>query len=178
MKAETQEHIGDRLPTKSDLHELKYIRNVIKETLRVHHPLGFNARVPAEDMILPRGGGPDGKSPIGVLEGTQIVYGLLSLQHRTDLGVRDVNLWIPERWESWKPSSQWEYIPFNHGPRICPGQQFANFQMEYFLARLCQEFESITLTPESMSQEGKVRIELNTKLAYPIFADAVRRTKS
>jgi hypothetical protein len=50
--------------------------------------------------------------------------------------------------------------------------------MEYFLARLCQEFENITLTSESMSQEGKVRIELNTKLAYPIFADAIRRTKS
>ena len=27
-----------------------------------------------------------------------LVYGLLSLQHRTDLGVKDVSLWIPERW--------------------------------------------------------------------------------
>lgn len=178
MKAEVKEHVGDRLPTLTDLHKLKYIRNVIKETLRVHHPLGINARVPVEDMTLPRGGGPDGKSPVAVLEGTQIVYGLLSLQHRTDLGVKDVSLWIPERWESWKPSSQWEYIPFNHGPRICPGQQFANFQMEYFFTRLCQEFDTITLTPKSMPQEGKVKIELNTKLAYPIFADAKRRIKS
>lgn len=50
--------------------------------------------------------------------------------------------------------------------------------MEYFFTRLCQEFDTITLTPKSMPQEGKVKIELNTKLAYPIFADAKRRIKS
>ncbi|KAF2875792.1 cytochrome P450 [Massariosphaeria phaeospora] len=179
MKAEVEEHIGvDRLPTQKDLHKLKFIRNVIKETLRVHHPLGFNARVPVKDMTLPRGGGPDGKSPVAVLEGTQIIYGLLSLQHREDIGVEDVSVWKPERWETWKPSSQWEYVPFNHGPRICPGQQFANMQMEYFFARLCQEFESITLRPDSPSQEGKVRLELNTKMAYPVYANAVPRVRT
>lgn len=73
-----------------------------------------HARVPVKDMTLPRGGGPDGTSPVAVLEGTQIrtliqsftrklltaaqVYGLLSLQHRTDLGVEDVEVWRPERW--------------------------------------------------------------------------------
>ncbi len=61
---------------------------VIKETLRDHHPredptildtakaeqstVGFNARVPVKDITLPRGAGPDGKSPIAVLKGTQI----------------------------------------------------------------------------------------------------------
>jgi len=77
----------ERLPTLSDLHKLKYTKSVIKETLRVHHPrksplnkksteayyvVGFNARVPIKDMTLPRGGGPDGKSPVAVLKGTQI----------------------------------------------------------------------------------------------------------
>lgn len=77
--------------------------------------------------------------------------------------------------ETWKPHSKWEYVPFNHGPRICIGQQFANFQMEYFLARLCQEFESVVLLPESLPQEGLVKLELNTKMAHPIYARCVRR---
>lgn len=78
--------------------------------------MGYNARVPIHDLTLPRGGGPDGKSPVVVLKGTQIrelhaahsasskltqqllVYGLLSLQHRNDIGVDHVNEWRPERW--------------------------------------------------------------------------------
>ncbi|KEY68602.1 hypothetical protein S7711_05784 [Stachybotrys chartarum IBT 7711] len=176
MQAEVQEHIGfERLPSIADLQKLKFIRMVIKETLRHHHPLGYNARVPIKDIVLPRGGGPDGKDPAVVFKGTQILYGLLSLQHRTDLGVDDVNEWRPERWETWKPESQWEYVPFNHGPRICPGQVFANFQMEYFFARLCQQFESIFLLPHSQSQEGLMRLELNTKMAHPVYAKCVER---
>ncbi|KAM7190945.1 Cytochrome P450 [Rhypophila sp. PSN 637] len=178
MTDEVKEHIGfEKLPVMTDLHKLKYIKNVIKETLRDHHPLGFNARVTVKDITLPEGGGPDGKSPVAVLKGTQIIYGLLSLQHRNDLGIDDVNEWRPERWETWKPRSKWEYVPFNHGPRICIGQQFANFQMEYFFARLCQEFETITLLPHSLPQEGLVKLELNTKSAHPIYAKCVRREK-
>jgi hypothetical protein len=50
--------------------------------------------------------------------------------------------------------------------------------MEYFFARLGQEFESITLLPHSPPQDGLVKFELNTKLANPIYAKAVRRTRA
>jgi cytochrome P450 len=76
---------------------------------------------------------------------------------------------------TWKPRSKWEFVPFNHGPRICLGQQFANVQMEYFLARLCQEYESISLMSESRPQEGLMRLELNTKLAFPVYAKCIRK---
>jgi cytochrome P450 len=79
--------------------------------------------------------------------------------------------------ETWKPESKWEYVPFNHGPRVCLGQQFANVQMEYFLARLCQEYESISLMSESQPQEGLMRLELNSKLAYPVYVKCVRKSR-
>jgi hypothetical protein len=78
--------------------------------------------------------------------------------------------------ETWKPESKWEFVPFNHGPRICLGQKFAHVQMKYFLARLCQEYESISLLSVSQPQEGLMRLELNTKLAYPVYAECVRRS--
>ncbi|KAF2257924.1 cytochrome P450 [Lojkania enalia] len=175
MKAEVEEHIvSNTLPTLADLRKLKYIKMVIKETLRNHHPLGYNPRVPVKDITLPRGGGPDGRSSVAVLKGTQI-SDLLSLQNREDIGADDASNWRPERWETWKPRSKWEFVPFNHGPRICLGQQFANVQMEYFLTRLCQEYESISLMSESRPQEGLMRLELNTKLAFPVYARCIRK---
>jgi len=35
------------------------------------------------------------------------------------------------------------YIPFNGGPRICIGQQFALTEMAYTLVRLFQRYESV-----------------------------------
>ncbi|KAH8688933.1 cytochrome P450 [Phaeosphaeriaceae sp. PMI808] len=56
---------------------------------------------------------------------------LLSLQNREDLGADDASAWRLERWETWKPKSKWEFVPFNHGLRICLSQQLADVQMEY-----------------------------------------------
>jgi hypothetical protein len=47
--------------------------------------------------------------------------------------------------------------------------------MEYFFARLCQEYDSISLMPNSPSQEGLMRLELNTKLAFPVYAKFTRK---
>jgi cytochrome P450 len=34
----------------------------------------------------------------------------------------------------------WAYIPFNGGPRVCVGQQFALTEASYMIVRLLQEF--------------------------------------
>ena len=48
----------------------------------------------------------------------------------------------PERWETWFPAP-WTYIPFNGGPRICLGQNFALTEIAYATARMCQNFSSV-----------------------------------
>lgn len=53
-----------------------------------------------------------------------------------------VDTFHPERWEVWQPRP-WEYIPFNGGPRICVGQQFAVTQMGYTVVRILQRFERV-----------------------------------
>jgi cytochrome P450 len=53
----------------------------------------------------------------------------------------DANEYRPERWESLRPG--WEYLPFNGGPRICLGQQYALTEASYTTVRICQQFSQL-----------------------------------
>jgi len=60
----------------------------------------------------------------------------------TSASFPDYLSFVPERWDSWTPRS-WTYIPFNGGPRICIGQQFALTEMAYTVVRILQTFERV-----------------------------------
>jgi cytochrome P450 len=116
----------------------------MSETLRLYPAVPFNVRLALKDTTLPRGGGPDGLSPIGILKNAPIGYSTLVMQRREDLYPPGSNhlVFNPSRWETWQPKP-WQYIPFNGGPRICIGQQFALTEMGYTIVRLLQRFEHV-----------------------------------
>lgn len=120
-----------------------------------------------EDTALPVGSGSDGSEPVGILKGTQIVYSVIGLQRRTDIVGADASIFRPERWEDWSPS-KWEYVPFNHGPRVCLGQSFAISHMRYALCRIFQEYAAISLAVPEVGEKG-LRLELNIKPASPVI---------
>ena len=47
----------------------------------------------------------------------------------------------PDRWIGRRPG--WEFLPFNGGPRICLGQQFALTEAGYVIVRMLQKFDDI-----------------------------------
>ena len=53
----------------------------------------------------------------------------------------DAEVFDPERWKARRPG--WEYLPFNGGPRICLGQQFALVEASFVIVRLLQRFDDI-----------------------------------
>jgi cytochrome P450 len=66
------------------------------------------------------------------------------MHRRTDVYGPDALEFRPERWnseEGLRPG--WAYLPFNGGPRICVGQQFALTEASYTIVRLLQEFKGI-----------------------------------
>jgi len=142
-------------PTYDDLKGMKYLQYTMNETLRMYPVVPFNVRLALKDTTLPRGGGPDGLSPIGILKDTPVGYSTLVMQRRDDLypPTDDPTLaaeyFNPDRWATWQPRP-WTYIPFNGGPRLCIGQQFALTNMGYTIVRLLQRFDRL----ESFMPEG------------------------
>jgi len=149
LRQEIIERVGvDRVPTYDDIKAMRYLNHVVNETLRLYPVVPYNVRVALKDCTLPTGGGRDGLQPIGVTEGTPIGYSTFVMQRRQDIyppkssGFPDPMQFVPERWDGWTPKS-WSYIPFNGGPRICIGQQFALTEMAYTVTRILQTYEKV-----------------------------------
>lgn len=130
-----------QLPSWETLRNMKYLNWSIKEALRLNPPVATNAREAVRDTVLPVGGGPDGKSPVFVTKGTIIRYFPWALHRRQDIYGHDADEFRPERWKTLKPT--FEYVPFNAGPRICVGQQFALTQIAFITFRILQAFKEI-----------------------------------
>ena len=114
------------LPTYENLKEMKYLRAVLNESLRVHPIVPENARIAQVDTMLPLGGGEDGKSPIFVKKGQIATWSLYAMHRRRDFYGEDAEVFKPERWldtdEKKGLRVGWEYLPFHGGPRICIGR--------------------------------------------------------
>lgn len=131
--------------TEDSLVNLRYLRLVIKETLRLHPPA---------PLLLPR----ECRSPCQVL-GYDVPRGTMVLVNAWAIG-RDPALWdapedfVPERFEESGrdfKGMDFEFIPFGAGRRICPGMAFGLAHIELALAALLFHFD--WKLPEGMVAE-------------------------
>lgn len=118
-----------------DIADMKYLKHVIKETLRLHPPVPF--LVPRETSELVKLGGYD------IPEKTSVFVNVWAIQ-------RDPKFWekpeefIPERFINNKVDYKgldFEYLPFGTGRRGCPGMAFGTAVLEYVLANLLYRFD-------------------------------------
>ncbi|KIM98612.1 hypothetical protein OIDMADRAFT_105115 [Oidiodendron maius Zn] len=140
LRAEVQK-LGRRKPSYEELHSMTYLTWVLNETLRLYPIVPFNVRMANKDTFLPVGGGPDGKYPVYVAKGQEVIYSVYTMHRLPEIFGSDADVYRPERWETLKPG--WAYLPFNGGPRICIGQQFALTEASYATVRILQHFNAI-----------------------------------
>lgn len=141
LRREVEETLHGELPTYEQLRNMKYLKYCLNESLRLHPVVPGNSRLAIRDTVLPTGGGPNGNAPLFVPKGVIVVYNPYCMHRRKDFFGEDADEFRPERWEQLRPG--WEYLPFNGGPRICLGQQYALTEAAYVSVRLLQEFSKI-----------------------------------
>ncbi|KAH6894498.1 cytochrome P450 [Thelonectria olida] len=132
---------GEGPPTASQLKDMTYLKWCVNESLRLHPVIPTNARVALRDTTLPRGGGPDGQSPLFVSKGSAMFYNVYAMHRDEATFGPDPDEFVPERWEGLRPG--WGYLPFNGGARSCVGQQYALLETHYVVARMVQTFKTM-----------------------------------
>ncbi|KAL6716518.1 hypothetical protein ACLMJK_006085 [Lecanora helva] len=140
----------------ASLESCEYLHFCILEGLRLGSILPAIMRSARKDIVLPRGGGSDGQSPIFVEKGSTIIICIYALHYRTDLWGEDVGVFNPERWREYQ--FDWSFLPFSKGRRQCIGQQLAITQAKYVIARFLQRFDAIRSVDEDCSIQHKTDI--------------------
>ncbi|OAL64260.1 n-alkane-inducible cytochrome P450 [Trichophyton rubrum] len=135
LRKEVIETLGNRKPTYEDIKSMKYLRYVLNEIVP------SNSREAVKPTTLPRGGGPNGEHKILIPKDTTVLYSVWSLHRSAKIYGPDATTFRPSRWETLRVG--WNHLPFNGGPRICLGQQYALTEASYVLIRLLQTFEDI-----------------------------------
>lgn len=138
----------------SDIQSLNYLKNIVKETLRLHPPGPLMAREAREECTI---------KGYRIPQKTKVVVNLSVLG-------RDPEYWSDP--ESFKPErfdessidfrgGSFEYIPFGGGRRICPGINFGLANIELPLAQLLYHFDWEV-------EDGKRREELDMTETFGI----------
>ncbi|KAG9217633.1 hypothetical protein CCMSSC00406_0003678 [Pleurotus cornucopiae] len=161
LRTEVLSKVGSsKRPTYAEIRDMKYLRAVINEVLRLYPVVPFNVRQSINDTTWPS---PDpNEKPLYIPGGTKTMYSVFLMQRRKDLWGPDAEEFDPDRFlddrlKKYLISNSFAFLPFNAGPRICLGQQFAYNEISFMVIRLLQNFESFTLDEDAQPPETRPR---------------------
>lgn len=160
LRTELDEKVNGTSLSRADTEDLPYMKQTIREGMRVYPPVQSMVREASESVEL---GGYE------FSEGTSVSVQQWVLHHDPRF-YKNPDAFRPERWsEEFRDSlPQFAYFPFGGGPRRCIGENFAKQEAQLALATIAQDWEfepvtedlsfspSITLRPDG---PVKLRVE-------------------
>jgi len=116
------------IPSYASAKDLKYLRAVINETLRIHS---------TSSLGLPRVVPPEGTTICGefFVGDTILSVPAYTIHHSDDIW-GDAGVFRPERWFELTELQKKSFIPFSTGPRACVGQNVAELELMTIVATL------------------------------------------
>ena len=158
--------------SEEDLQNMKYLKAVIKETLRLHPPLPLLVPHKSTQEVILR--------DYDIPAGTQVTINAWAIG-------REAATWGPDA-ESFRPERHldssvdfrghdFELIPFGAGRRICPAISFAAVLNEFVLANLVHQL-NWRLPAESNEVKTNVAESIGTVIhrMFPLYAIASSTT--
>lgn len=154
VKEVLQRHNGY---TYESVKEMILLEQCIQETMRLYAPSHFLSRVCSKTYVTDDG--------LVIEKGQQVIIPLSAL-HMDPKYYPEPELFKPDRLPANSIRSNFTYMPFGDGPRICVGTRFSMVEMKLGLAKIIDNFK-FTLTPET-----KVPFELN-KQSFIVFPKSI-----
>ena len=152
LKNEIKEVVGDGELTFQHLHQLKYTKACINESMRLYPPVWVIGRKATADNMV---GGYLIKKDTTILMSPYIV-------HRHPDYWKNPEVFDPERWETEevKQMDKFAYFPFAAGPRMCIGNSFALLEAEIILTRVIQQFDFSYIGKSAPEMEPTVTLRV------------------
>lgn len=131
--AEVDSVLGTRVPTMTDLPQLRYTRMVIQEAMRLY----------STSWMIPRASVSDTTIGEYAIPAKSVMILSPYFMHRHPTIWRDAEQFNPERFN---PDHEEEavrkaYLPFGGGPRQCIGSQFAMMEAQFIVAMIAQRYQ-------------------------------------
>ncbi len=132
-QAEIDGVFGEQPPGFAQLAELRYLDQVVNETLRLYPPIHLGSRVAAVDLEF---------QGYPIPAGQRVLYSIY-LTHRDPRYWRDPAVFDPDRFspEQVGQRSPYTFLPFGGGARNCIGTAFAQVEAKVILARILQKYD-------------------------------------
>ncbi|RZC38626.1 p450 domain containing protein [Asbolus verrucosus] len=151
------------------IQEMKYMNQVVDETLRKYPPIPFITRECIRDYKLPA-------ENIIIEKGTSVFIPILGIHHDEEY-YPDPEIFDPERFseDNRRIRHQYAHIPFGQGPRICIGSRFGLMETKIGLTSILKHFklsvnsktrEPLMMSPQSFILAAVGDVWLNAKKIY------------
>lgn len=151
LQEELKDELGDRPPEFTDLRNLPYLENVVKESLRVFPPVHTMFRQPTQPLKL----GDEHLDQDSVLAVSPFII------HRDGNVYEEPDTFNPSRWsgESAEEIPHYAFFPFGGGARHCIGMRVANMSAQLIVGTIAQQYDISSVGHELGTQKFSVTLE-------------------
>ncbi|KAI3985431.1 hypothetical protein MKX01_033745 [Papaver californicum] len=154
-----RENINEIVFTADELKKMVYLEAALSETLRLYPSVPHDIKEAREDDVLPNG--------TAVKKKDLIVYSMYAIGRTEAIWGKDCREFKPERWIKNGKSvaeSQFKFLAFNAGPRLCVGKQFAYIQMKMVAASILLRYSVIVIGGQTVVPKVKTTLYMKNGL--------------